>query len=46
MTATELAERMDNYPDELVVWAAEDVLREEDARDAAMVARAKAAIRG
>lgn len=46
MTATELAERMDKNPNELLVWAAEDFLRDEEARDAALIARAKAAVRG
>jgi len=46
MTALELAERMDRYPNELLVWAAEDYLRDEELRDAQLEARAKAAVNG
>ena len=46
MTAYELADRLDKDPSELALWAAEDVLRDEERRDAALAARAKAAVRG
>lgn len=40
MTVMELAERMD--ADELGLWMTEDMLRDEDRRDAELEARAKA----
>lgn len=45
MTATELVERMDTNPDELLLWVMEDVLRDEDRRDAQLLARAKQAVK-
>lgn len=44
MTVAELAERMDER--ELLLWVAEDHIRDEERRDAAMEARVKAAVRG
>lgn len=41
MTAMELAERMDER--EMDLWFAEGLLREEERRDAELLARAKAA---
>ena len=46
MTVFELAERMDEHPEELTLWTAEDILRDEDRRDGEMLARVKAAVRG
>ena len=45
MTVYELADRLDKNPEELRLWLAEDLLRDEEGRDRAMIARAKAAIR-
>ena len=44
MTVFELVERMDER--ELTLWVAEDFLRDEERRDAGLVARAKANARG
>lgn len=43
MTVFELAERMDER--ELTLWVAEDFLRDEERRDAALEAKAKASVR-
>jgi len=44
MTATELAERLDEHPGELALWILEDHIRDEEKRDATLLARARAAV--